>query len=431
MQSQEQVLSKAFLLKTLWPNTIVEQNNLYQVLAKLRKLLNDSSRNPKYIKTIPKKGYCFIAQVTTTAIESTGNTKQQLSIKNISIVLIVLLSVLLLSYFLVQPANKLQTAKRYKLEDVSYQLGLEFDVSVHKKHNLMAYIKDIKSLHIANKQGEVIYEKHSNFRLAFPSWQSNNKLLAYWQYRHDQCELFVITPQGALNYQAPSIKCDIKSAPAIKPVWINEEALLLTIKQDGDIKIYRYQLGSSALTPMPLAFKKELKPAGIVNAWHGETYYLINNVNQSTSLVDFEGNEILQWDFPIWLYAYDTKTQKIISNDDTQGKSLIATSIDGQMTTIISSVEGIFTSLSTDNKGDIYTAIEHWQVNIRDNLENALFSTSSIDYLTNSNAKGETIFASKRTGFYEVYLNKNDTLKQLSNHKTQQFIKFLEYLELI
>ena len=63
INNAQQVISKEHIQTALWPNTIVEQNSLYQLLTKLRKLLNDSSRSPKFIKTVPKKGYCFIAEV--------------------------------------------------------------------------------------------------------------------------------------------------------------------------------------------------------------------------------------------------------------------------------------------------------------------------------------------------------------------------------
>ena len=436
VQNKDQVLTKAFLQQELWPNTVVEQNSLYQVLGKLRKLLNDSSRAPKYIKTIPKKGYCFIAEVSSSSSKSSpiksNKVKSSIVVNKWSIsyfpaVLFALLFLLLLGYGVTNWSSQKEIQSHYELEDVSYQLGLEFDVSVHKTYDLMAYIKDLTNLHITNKQGEIIYEQTSDVRLAFPSWHPDNKKLAYWRYRENQCELFVITPQGANSDQAPSLTCDIKSAPAMKPVWLNQEELMLTIKQAGDVKMYRYRLGSDSLTPVSLALDSGVYPAGVINAWYGKSYYLLNRNNQTTSLIDFAGNEVLKWDFPVWLFAYDVVTEKIISNDSSQGKKLIATSLNGDSVEIISSVKGIFTSLSIDKQGDIYTAIEHWQVNIRDNNESALFSTSSIDYLTNSNILGETAFVSKRTGYYEVYLSSDKKLKQLSKHKSEQFIKFLEW----
>lgn len=70
---QGTTLSQGMLNDELWPNTIVEANSLYQLLAKLRKVLKDTPRTPKYIKTIPKKGYVFIVEVRLKSVDSLPN----------------------------------------------------------------------------------------------------------------------------------------------------------------------------------------------------------------------------------------------------------------------------------------------------------------------------------------------------------------------
>lgn len=56
-----QVLSRDELLSHLWPDVIVSDDSLTQVVIKLRKALGDNTRKPKYIQTIPKRGYQFLA----------------------------------------------------------------------------------------------------------------------------------------------------------------------------------------------------------------------------------------------------------------------------------------------------------------------------------------------------------------------------------
>lgn len=55
------LLSKEELMQRLWPETSVEENNLTQNISILRKALDDN--NQIYIKTAPKRGYCFVAEV--------------------------------------------------------------------------------------------------------------------------------------------------------------------------------------------------------------------------------------------------------------------------------------------------------------------------------------------------------------------------------
>jgi DNA-binding winged helix-turn-helix (wHTH) protein/Tol biopolymer transport system component len=61
VENSGSVLSKEELMQRLWPDTTVEENNLTQNISILRKVLGDN--NQKYIATIPKRGYCFVAEV--------------------------------------------------------------------------------------------------------------------------------------------------------------------------------------------------------------------------------------------------------------------------------------------------------------------------------------------------------------------------------
>jgi DNA-binding winged helix-turn-helix (wHTH) protein/tetratricopeptide (TPR) repeat protein len=58
-----QLVEKDFLLKEVWPDTFVEESNLAQNIFTLRKALGDERDGPKYIETVPRRGYRFIASV--------------------------------------------------------------------------------------------------------------------------------------------------------------------------------------------------------------------------------------------------------------------------------------------------------------------------------------------------------------------------------
>jgi predicted ATPase len=51
------------LLDKLWPETYVQPQVLRTYMLELRKLLGDDAGNPSFIQTLPKRGYCFVAQV--------------------------------------------------------------------------------------------------------------------------------------------------------------------------------------------------------------------------------------------------------------------------------------------------------------------------------------------------------------------------------
>jgi predicted ATPase/DNA-binding winged helix-turn-helix (wHTH) protein len=51
------------LLDALWPETFVQPQVLRTYMLELRKILGDDTAHPRFIQTLPKRGYCFIAAV--------------------------------------------------------------------------------------------------------------------------------------------------------------------------------------------------------------------------------------------------------------------------------------------------------------------------------------------------------------------------------
>ena len=63
VQHASQVVEKEQLLKEVWPDIFVEEGSLSHNIHGLRKALGDDSAEPRYIETIPKRGYRFVAPV--------------------------------------------------------------------------------------------------------------------------------------------------------------------------------------------------------------------------------------------------------------------------------------------------------------------------------------------------------------------------------
>ncbi|AMY07941.1 Transcriptional regulator HilA [Luteitalea pratensis] len=57
------LLDKETLLSTLWPDSFVEENNLADNIFKLRRVLGDGENGRRFIETVPKRGYRFVADV--------------------------------------------------------------------------------------------------------------------------------------------------------------------------------------------------------------------------------------------------------------------------------------------------------------------------------------------------------------------------------
>ena len=61
--NEGRLLEKEALMRAVWGETVVEENNLTQVIYLLRKTLRDGDGGIRYIETVPKRGYRFVAEV--------------------------------------------------------------------------------------------------------------------------------------------------------------------------------------------------------------------------------------------------------------------------------------------------------------------------------------------------------------------------------
>jgi Tol biopolymer transport system component/DNA-binding winged helix-turn-helix (wHTH) protein len=76
VQYHGRILEKEFLLQEVWPDSFVEEGNISFNIRQLRKALDDDAQTPRFIETIPRKGYRFVAPVeeVTAANEATEDT---------------------------------------------------------------------------------------------------------------------------------------------------------------------------------------------------------------------------------------------------------------------------------------------------------------------------------------------------------------------
>jgi DNA-binding winged helix-turn-helix (wHTH) protein len=64
LERRGEILDKDTLMKSVWPDTVVEENNLTVNISWLRKALGETPQAAQYILTIPGRGYRFIGEIT-------------------------------------------------------------------------------------------------------------------------------------------------------------------------------------------------------------------------------------------------------------------------------------------------------------------------------------------------------------------------------
>jgi TolB-like protein/DNA-binding winged helix-turn-helix (wHTH) protein/Flp pilus assembly protein TadD len=73
------VLDKERIMEAVWPDSIVEENNLAQAISKLRHVFGETPASESYIVTVPGRGYRFAAEVkeqTADAVSTASKVRQ-------------------------------------------------------------------------------------------------------------------------------------------------------------------------------------------------------------------------------------------------------------------------------------------------------------------------------------------------------------------
>src|SRR5262252_1638014 len=58
------LVTKDELLNAIWPETAVSDAVVRVAIGMLRKVLDDTAQTPRFIATVPRRGYRFLARVT-------------------------------------------------------------------------------------------------------------------------------------------------------------------------------------------------------------------------------------------------------------------------------------------------------------------------------------------------------------------------------
>lgn len=70
VENHGRLLEKDELIRTLWPDSFVEEGNLTHYISQLRKALGADANGQSLIETVPKRGYRFVAEVREVRAES-------------------------------------------------------------------------------------------------------------------------------------------------------------------------------------------------------------------------------------------------------------------------------------------------------------------------------------------------------------------------
>lgn len=79
VEKSGRIVEKDELMKTVWPDTFVEESNLTVNISVLRRTLHEGSSEQQYIETVSKRGYRFTANVRELMGEASGVQREELA----------------------------------------------------------------------------------------------------------------------------------------------------------------------------------------------------------------------------------------------------------------------------------------------------------------------------------------------------------------
>lgn len=70
VENRGRILEKRDLIDAVWKDTFVTEDNLVHAIREIRRALGDDKDNPRFVQTVPRQGYRFVCEVSTSEISA-------------------------------------------------------------------------------------------------------------------------------------------------------------------------------------------------------------------------------------------------------------------------------------------------------------------------------------------------------------------------
>ena len=189
LQHQGEIVEKSDLMRAIWPDTAVEENNLSQNISTLRHILGENRGANLYIATVPGKGYRFTA-----AVEAVRGSLEGLSRK-------VTLAVLPFENLSADPEREYLADGL--TEETSASLG-QIDpehLSVIGRTSVMAYKRTTKTVAEIGRELDAAYLIESSLRAEGERLRITCKLIRVRDQVQVWSESYDSEPRSLLTFQ--------------------------------------------------------------------------------------------------------------------------------------------------------------------------------------------------------------------------------------
>lgn len=254
LEQRGEIVDRDVIQQRVWIGRPVTDESIRAAVKKLRDLLGDDARTPKFIKTVPKQGYKWLLPVQ--VIRSNTATEHKKTPKSIVIILLALLVVVSLMMWFVQTESAVVKPTQLSVSNITELSGSEVFADYHSDTQRLVF------LHRETKSSpQQIYIKNlTSNSLNRLTWDTQNYTNVYWS--PDGTKLVYGAGNGIdyLHYitefdkQGDVIKNQTLNDKSLKNLfvigWLKAQSGLLFAEQVKSTKqhsIYQYDLESKQL----------------------------------------------------------------------------------------------------------------------------------------------------------------------------------------
>lgn len=429
INNKNKVVTRDQITSSIWHNIIVEDNTISKAITRLRQLLNDNAKSPIFIKTVPKRGYQFIAHVTNVqpSVESPSNVTAKLFTRLSFIFAICLLVALTWVILPVQLShNQGLTTLNTIGTPVTFREGRDQNANFHPFEQRIVFNGRVenrfaifeKQLNDASAR-EVI---EVNSPLISPIWLPDGKHVVFSSIdQQGNCKLFKTT---LTNPQAK----EITQCLSDKPLTVSLISKINALFWQDNAGLWLYYWHEKRKEPLTIGIDNSshtrLSPDGNLFA----TLYK-QGAHSKISIFDRNGNELSSktLNHSIDSLLWDQTSKSIYFLGQHPAKEILQWDLSDTTQVITTTAYGTISQIDDINhQGQLLFTLSAIDIDIalfNHDKSTTIVNSAFADYNAAMSPDSNTIaFASKRSGLAQILLKKGESTVQLSNYKKASYI---------